>query len=205
MNLYTYSGDDLSLLKAVKDFRDAVGNTRTYALLYSASECRIAVVEETNGEIQFVSVKDRRRETLDSKTVFEARVFNETAELRWLHTENGRGNVAVITEHAKLNLFNNTRPDEQEIAGPPLSQTYLIWGKRTDAHEIDGWNQFSTARIGALEMPVNGVDRQESACFTALEYFKEYDDGNVAVLDERLTGISPIGREKKQEEGKNNG
>ena len=75
----------------------------------------------------------------------------------------------------------------------PIKQKYLIWGEKIKgATNPKGWTQFGTARIGTFYVPIEVEKVQNYAQFEAVEYVKEYADGNIAVCDERLTGISEV-------------
>lgn len=207
MTLYTYTAKDLTLAASVEKFcKKMAGDVKSYALLYAPRYCQLAIVESSNAAFQ-ISVVEKREpnklETMvfDETDVFEARIFNSRAELRWLQEADGKGRASVISEDGALSVFD-VEPSEESIT-ESYPQQYVVWGKSTDAPEIKGWTQFATARIGALEVPVSNVGKRGAACFTALEYFKEYEDGNVGVCDERLTGIQVLAA--KPSEVQNNG
>jgi CRISPR-associated protein (TIGR03984 family) len=69
-----------------------------------------------------------------------------------------------------------------------IRQRYLLWGKRAE-DPSGGWTRLTTARIGSINVPaVDGLRFQ----ICALEYLSEYDDGNVAVAEERLLALEPF-------------
>jgi CRISPR-associated protein (TIGR03984 family) len=157
----------------------AVGGT-AYAILYTPSNCHLALVNEDgkffkeDGEVQ-------------PELIFEARIFNAQAELRWLK---GYG-AAIITD----DTFKN---DKDYVDTNP--QNYLLWGQSTGNFSADEkWTQFGEARIGAFFVPAPKIAPRGYAQITAVEYLKKYEDGNVAVADERLTGIKPYDVEVKQD------
>lgn len=158
------------------------------ALLYAPHKCFLATVN-SNGKFQ-----DNTSE-IDASTVFEARVFNEAAELRWLNKENGKGAAVVLCEDNTKKFFDETKPDDKIYAKIDPPQTYLLWGQSA-AESKNGWTKFAEARIHPFFVPIDGVaakdiDKAEKprAQFTAVEYLGEYEDGNVAVCEERLKGI----------------
>jgi CRISPR-associated protein (TIGR03984 family) len=158
-------GNEITLIKAVEGFEED-----SYAILYSPKKCHLAIFDGTkfidaNGEI-------------DVSDVYEARVFNADKELRWLNESDGKGNSIIISD---ANL-----PD----AIGTIPQNYLLWGKKNGA-SLNGWTQFAEARIGAFYVPVTLVNK-EYAVFKAIEYLGEFEDGNVAVFEERLMGISEV-------------
>src|SRR5205085_5137253 len=112
--------------------------------------------------------------------IFEARIFNTQAELRWLKS----CGAAIITEET-------FKSDKDFVGTNP--QSYLLWGQSTGKPSDDGkWTQFGEARIGAFFVPVPRVAEKGYAQITAVEYLKKYEDGNVAIVDERLLGIEAI-------------
>lgn len=156
--------EQVTLSNAVKDF-----DANSYAILYAPKSCFLALFDGTN----FV---DENNNPIDISDVFEARVFNADKELRWINETNGKGKSTIISD---ANF-----PDATVI-----EQKYLFWGKR-NGQSSNGWTQFAEARIGAFYVPK--VINTDYAQFTAVEYLGEYEDGNVAVVDERLTGISEV-------------
>src|SRR5205085_8831409 len=61
------------------------------ALLYAPHKCFLALVND-NGRFE-----DSTGE-IDASVVFEARIFNAAAELRWLNKEDGEGAAVVLVE-----------------------------------------------------------------------------------------------------------
>lgn len=157
------------LIDAINDFdKDSI------AILYSPGKCYLAIFD---GE-KFVD-KDGE---IFIEDVFEARVFNSQKEFRWLNQTDGKGKYVIISDE--------TYPKSLE----KLDQTYLLWGQSTGEKSVDGiWTQFAEARIGAFYVPNVSLDEEGYAHFTAVEYLQEFEDGNVAVVDERLTGILEVG------------
>ena len=138
----------------------------SYAILYSPKECHLAKFDG-NG---FLDVNGE----IDVSEVYEARVFNSDKELRWVE-----GFEPVEISDAK---FSDCEKNEDI--------KYLFWGKK-NGEPSNGWTEFAEARIGKFFVPKE--INSEYAQFTAVEYLKEFKDGNVAVFDERLTGISEVG------------
>jgi len=151
---------------------------KTYALLYAPDKCYLALVD---GSGKF-EVRDNESR-FDVEKLFEARVFNREKELRWL-----RGYPEAI-------ISNEPFEGDEKYAGK-LNQAYVLWGQRLGDTK-DGWTKFGTARIGAFHVPVELNSDEPYARFTAIEYLKKYEDGNVAVVDERLTGIEGYRGEPK--------
>ncbi len=145
--------------------------TESYAILYAPKKCYLALFDgekfvDENGEIEI-------------KDVYEARIFNSEKELRWLSS----GETATLSD---ANFVN-----EKEFVDKNENQKYLLWGQSTGKSN-GNWTQFAEARIGAFFVPIANVADKDYAQFTTVEYLKEFEDGNVAVFEERLTGISEV-------------
>lgn len=158
------------LSQCVNDFVSSVGPLqKIFAVLYAPDKCYLTLVD-SSGNFELKDNVSR----FDVNKIFEARVFNADRELRWL-----RGYGTLIISDASF--------AGGDFVGK-LDQRYLLWGKSADKSQ-DRWTIFATARIGAFHVPVELKPNESYARFTAVEYLKKYDDGNVAVVDERLTGI----------------
>lgn len=138
----------------------------SYAILYAPKKCYLARFDGA----KFVDEKGEIK--VEEVGVYEARIFNSEKELRWLSS----GEMKIISD---ADFPNSTK----------LDQNYLLWGKKSDL-TANGWTQFAEARIGAFFVPKE--ISTDYAQFTAVEYLSEFEDGNVAVIDERLTGISEV-------------
>lgn len=189
-------------------FRDALKQCANLlvsapALLYTPQWCGFAqfdavgrlVAADGKPAEEFVDKPDDFRES-----VFEARVFNQQVELRWLHKRNGEGRAVLLSddgEDAKLDDYFAELPQLTELPKldkiiETIPQTYLLWGEGIEVTEKDrpapGWSRLTTARIGRLHVPLAendvGTGRVQ---LVAREYLGEVDQhGNVAVVEERL-------------------
>ncbi len=174
-----------------------------YALLYAPRRCHLALLK-TGGKFYGASFSHSNgalhEEAINPDSIYEARIFNSHAELRWLNHTDKEGGACVVLSEADVSDFFSTgnqanQPDIESPAVPHkmfdtiTDRTYLIWGESTK-HTEDSWTQFATARIGAFAVPVGNLKQHSRAHFTAVEYLKIYTDGNVGVFDERLTGIA---------------
>ena len=161
--------------KFVLDSKLPESEFKTYAIFYASNKCFLGLVNE-NGEIDVQNDKN-----FDINKVFEARIFNKNAELRWL-----KGFDEKIIKDSD---FSN----DQELL-KPIKQKYLIWGEKIkDEANPKGWTQFGTARIGTFYVPIEIDSNKNYAQFEAIEYLmSENENGNVFVIDERLTGISEV-------------
>ena len=166
-----------SLKKSIKEFADSFGEKfpiETFAILYAPKKCFLGLVNK-DGNIE---VKDNV-DKFNIDKVYEARVFNSEKELRWLSS----GETETLTDNCLKKV--------ESFANVIENQKYLLWGQSTGATSGD-WTQFAEARIGAFFVPLKNVAEKGYAQFTAIEYLKEFADGNVAVFEERLTGISEV-------------
>ena len=154
-----------SLKTSVENFAENHYREKTFALLYASNKCFLGLVDKAGN----IDVKDNA-DKFDLEKVFEARVFNENTELRWLK---GFGEKIIS--------------DDDFSDCTKLDHFYLIWGKKNDSPK-DNWTQFATPRIGTFYVPKS--INTEYAQFTAVEYLRTEDEnGNVFVTDERLKGI----------------
>lgn len=158
-------------------------NTPVPALLYAPDKCRFALCE--NGLF-----RGPHGETINVDRVYEARIFNDRAELRWLNDPTPQGNhraVILVDEDVSKQLAD-WQMRRQPIRRT-LPQTYLLWGQGTGSAN-GNWSRLSTARIGTLDVPLPGVPSQANVLLHSIEYLVEREHGNVVVFDERLIGLS---------------
>lgn len=184
--LYSRRTENESLEQSISEFVKIFGSG--FGVLYTPRSCFLAKLD-TAGQLCASSGKEAAPEVLrqaDLDIVFEARIFNSAAELRWLNSSNGLGPAVTLTETKES---GEVVPNVYARIDPP--NDYLLWGRSTGV-TIDGWTQFAEARIGAFFVPLKDVPDQSYARFTAYEYLGVYEDGNVAVADERLTGIEIV-------------
>lgn len=180
----------LTLPQAVQQYQTILTPPHglAYALLYDPQRCCFAELTATG------TLRDAQGEEVATATVFEAYLFNATAELRWLHQRAGGGRVAVLSENDALGLFGGS-PRREETVGC-IPQHYLLWGEGTPTAFPTGWSQLAEARIGAFAVPVRQVGEHGRVQLTAIEYLKAYRYGNVGVCEERLTGLVVADKER---------
>lgn len=184
------SKSNISLLGALGKCKGTLADS--VAILYSPSFCKFAKFE--NGKLM-----DEKLQDLDISTVFEARVFNPHAELRWLNVSNGQGRAVLISEENISQYLDDEIEDLTTVDDGIIEQTYLLWGKgvvRSPSTSPD-WSRLSAARIGGLDVPIAGIQTKQQVKLIAREYIGlcegdagEY--GNVAVLEERLIKLEPL-------------
>jgi CRISPR-associated protein (TIGR03984 family) len=127
--------------------------------------------------------------TVDLGPVFEARVFSNEAELRWLAETDGVGKAVVLAETELSTLASEGWKRESYVV-TKQSCEYILWGRGTGKF-TNGWGGVSAARIGTIPLPLK-VEENKCAILKTIVYFcKELPntDGNCVVLDERLLGL----------------
>jgi CRISPR-associated protein (TIGR03984 family) len=123
--------------------------------------------------------------------VFEARVFSERGELRWLAGD-GSGRAALLFDDAPQELPDRWEPAAAIPYRDRFRRPYLLWGRQVPP-ATPGWTRLDEARVGPRDIPAGGGPYLR---LEAWEYVGERD-GNACVLAERLVAIRPYqpGRE----------
>ncbi|QKD83389.1 TIGR03984 family CRISPR-associated protein [Thermoleptolyngbya sichuanensis A183] len=201
--LYRQSKMDISLEDALNQVKDLMSGA--IALLYSPQACSFGRFE-SNGQVticcnskQGNSKQDWQEQTLDLSSVFEARVFNERAELRWLSIPGSKGKAVLISE---TNLEKKFADDTNELNYlKAVEQKYLLWGEplnKVKQPAPANWSILSAARIGAMPVPISpGSNNQTVVELHSREYLGEIEPyGNVAVQEERLMKLTWISTKK---------
>lgn len=186
VTLYTYRSNALlPLNEAVRNCKDILEGA--IALLYSPDSCKFLWLK--NGEFEYPSKQEKEHHRLD--TVFEARVFSQDYELRWLNRNNGRGDAVLLSEsNREIKNFSLLIPKRCEA----IEQKYLLWGEPIINPENiqEGWQRLAEARIGKLNIPIteNLIDKQQRVYLKSCEYISTVDHyGNVGVIEERLVQL----------------
>jgi CRISPR-associated protein (TIGR03984 family) len=188
--LYSYQAKDLTFAEAISACGDQLEGA--ISLLYSPSACRL--LKLVDGEFQdaeYQSIKDS--ELMD---VFEARVFTEDCELRWVNYKAGRGpSVLLSPAEQTVKQFTLLEAREYEI----LEQKYLLWGKKAkNQPSQEGWQRLSEARIGNRDIPYpEKLTDEQRICLITHEYMAEliYQGkdreirGNYTIIEERLVKL----------------
>ncbi len=181
-NLKTLNGrksQDISLQDAIAACQDHFNNS-AIALLYSPTACQFAKL--AGGSLQDATGGD-----IKTDQIFEARIFNETSELRWLNISSGKGYAVLISQDDISGLFKNECNLKYFEC---LPQQYVLWGEEMSnpSKEPNGWSRLGAARIGAMDVPIADITTSgQQAILKVIEYLQEVDDhGNVAVVEERL-------------------
>ena len=179
--LVVYTRTGVSLEDAVRGYVKVAGGSGAIGLLYTPQQCLLARLQDGAW-----CGPDGHPIRLDA--VFEARGFNELAELRWLRDPGpDRAHQAVIlAEKDRLPGLDDWSSEPLRAIVHTIAQTYLLWGEGTGRRPADGWSELATARIGALCVPVAGVQQHQRVLLHAREYVTEGDHGNAVVIEERL-------------------
>jgi len=169
--LHTAARDGLTFSEALTHAPDGV------ALL--SSPWRYQVVLVHNGRVL------SRGDEPDLTEIFEARIFNERAELRWLHTGDGRGRAVLLSEDAAALSADFPERDGTVHAAEVLEGQYLLWGRVVGGG--DGWTALAAERIGTIHIPVDIPRQPEYAALTTREYVaRDPRHGNAYIAEERL-------------------
>ena len=165
-----------------------------FGLLYSSDKCRL--IRMTSTELLAAQNSD-----IKLQNVFELRIFNEAFEFRWLHEHSSNGRAVIVSESklAKPSIGDWIIEFVSDVESQ-AAHGYQLWGKALSESEADGWTILTDAQIGELRVPLSGLATDQRVALTALEYLGVADDdGNMIVVEERLTGlkaVDKVGREK---------
>jgi CRISPR-associated protein (TIGR03984 family) len=123
--------------------------------------------------------------------VYEARVFHERAELRWLRDpRHDSGHTTVVLTDGSCAVNLPPLPFEVPLV-QAVEQSYVLWGRPAARGEhASGWTRLTAARIGGLDVPRNDVRDGQRVAIRSLEYLGQLAHGNVAVVEERLCGLT---------------
>lgn len=183
--LFVYTRQGLSLADALSAFSTVIVSDGATAILYSPRRCDLATLAN-----EVLHGPDGQ--PVDLASVFEARVFNETAELRWLNDPGPEQchRAAILTEQDRAGMLADWEPEkDRRTVIETLPQTYLLWGEGTGRPVSNGWSELATARIGGLRVPVGNVGRNGRVLLHSVEYIVEAEHGNAVVYDERLVRL----------------
>jgi CRISPR-associated protein (TIGR03984 family) len=185
LNLYGQSESDISLEATLKkDFRNLL--TGAIGLFYSPQACQFGRICE-DGIVEVL--KGDKPDHLDLSNVFEARIFNRTAELRWLNVLGEGGKAVLLSEDENLPPILK-KPMEPINYREKLEQTYLLWGEPIDRKPPANWEFLATARIGTLAIPQPEREKGDYVVLNSREYLSAGDCGNVSIVQERLVNLT---------------
>jgi CRISPR-associated protein (TIGR03984 family) len=193
MALYRRANNNVDLQAALEQCSEVLLNDFAIALLYTPAWCGFAQIGPTANDWRIPPQVDRR---LDRDSIFEARIFSERAELRWLKDWPNKGRAALISE---LDISGYLGAGADTMQGDNfIDQTYLLWGEGIEAtNELpERWSRLAMARVGTLDVPYPLDDRpivserNQRIHLVAREYLNVIDEhGNVAVVEERLVKL----------------
>jgi len=113
--------------------------------------------------------------------VFELRAFTALAELRWWHTiDFDRGTALILQE---------VRSGEHGAEMYPLlsRSRQLLWGTAVESRH--GWTTLRDSRIADFVVPIQNVQVGHRVRLELIDYVTRDEHGNVAVVEQRLTGL----------------
>jgi CRISPR-associated protein (TIGR03984 family) len=133
-------------------------------------------------------------------SLFEIRVFDEHAELRWLRNAN-LGTCVLVAENSNdfteaASALPGLVPTKTERAfTDSVSLNYFVWGESVGLVG-DGpsgiWTKLSNTRIGSQLVPIEAATGS-LVVVNACEYIGiENQFGNAAVIEERWLGLASI-------------
>jgi CRISPR-associated protein (TIGR03984 family) len=183
-SLFTFTMKGLMLSDALRSFVATTGSHHAAAILFSPRQCLL-------GAIAYGVLTDSNGSPLDVTTVFEARVFSESSEFRWLNdpSPEQQHRAAIVTEQDLSSELHDWNFSQQDDVIDRLDQTYLLWGEGTGRPMNNGWSELATARIGALSIPIGNASRKDRVLLHSFEYLVESEHGNVIIFDERLSKL----------------
>lgn len=151
---------------------------------------------------------DGSQETkIDLTVPYEARIFDEHAELRWVHEKGGKGTAVIIADNQGSGLggVSVSEGDGWTSEDPgwsdSLERRYLLWPTvKTDgtAETHSEWTRIGSARVGSMWIP--GTFNADHVCLEVREYLAVGEDGNVSVVAERYVKLGDCQTEEDQEE-----
>lgn len=178
--LYRQTLESVRLEDALKGF--AAELPEATALLYSPAWCRLVRWQEG-------ALHGPGQASIDCRAVFEARIFAEAGELRWLHESGGRGRASYVAE-ARPSVTMGTLHEQPCI--DRLEQGYLLWGSAQSVDANAGWARMALARVGAFDVPVREAQPGKRVRLKTIEHLARAEHGNTIVCDERLVGLEVV-------------
>jgi CRISPR-associated protein (TIGR03984 family) len=186
VTLHQASLNSVTLLEALEQYRKCFDTA--VGLFYSPAKCHF-------GKVRGQTVANEQGEVAILTGVFEARIFNDNAELRWLQQSAGLGKAVLLFELNDVMQTYVQKDSEPLQAIHSISQEYILWGQGNARSAFNGWSYLSEARIGQIAVPISNIGTRERVALRVKEYLQECDDqGNVAVVEERIISLtkSPV-------------
>ena len=186
--LHRWTGVDMSLADALSPLTAMADPS--FALFYTPEVCVIARL--LKGAWWGRTARGHQQTALEDASIYEARAFNCHLEVRWQH-DHGARRSAVLAETKQWDLGTNYQALDSIDSESHRTQ-HLLWGSVSGTSE--GWTALVEQRIGSLWIPVEGGPRGTHVVLEGCEYWTRATDGNVAVIEERLTGFAPYRPDK---------
>lgn len=196
--LYSRTSENITLKGTIDECHTKLEGA--IGIIYSPQSCQLVKLDSEGnlwGYNRYHRQEKYEKIELDypKSSIFEAIIFNEDYELRWLNENEGKGKAVIISEENLDNCLDK-KLDDLSIMDT-FKQQYLLWGEKAKTELAQqGWQKLSSARIGSLNVPINQeiFDNQRVYLHT-VEYLKSVDEyGNVAVIEERLRLINLEGK-----------
>lgn len=175
--LYSFYQDHITLEDSIKLYMQGMDNSQdVIGFLYTPEKAFFSIPDRLG---RFSSPPG-----IHYSTVFEARFFNEQAELRWLKEQGDHGRMVILTERSNWDGLPNF--NSQNFLDKCFNQ-YVLWGIEDKVRSTSEWLCLHEDRIGELMVPY--IPTEGNVYLKTIEYFGRFDDfGNVAVTEERLIG-----------------
>lgn len=175
----------------------SAGFTSGVALLASADAYRVArwdgrrlLVPAVGGETEAELPATGRG------AVFEVRMFDGVAELRWVNRAAGFGRAVVLSEQSERVDGTLAKPLAPLVVVHSIDTSYLLWGSAAaEAGSVPkAWTRLLEARIGRLDVPLPSAETQlgDRVLLDTVEYVVTDDHGNAYVAEELLVGLRAV-------------
>jgi CRISPR-associated protein (TIGR03984 family) len=128
---------------------------------------------------------------VDLDECFEARIFGEWGELRWLSQFGPTSTVAVGLAVPAMPSVG--RPLKPRQGSHQIRVSHIVWGSALQNVDGEDWTTMVERRIGTIHVPIAGVLEHERVSLSSVEYVARADYGNAVVAEELLTGFEVIG------------
>ena len=192
--LYGQAENNLSLQASLDKVKTSALLEGAVGLFYSPRSCAVGRMK-ASGEIETLRKVNNEWSVkpLGLASVFEAKLFTQSAELSWLNnsTDVGGRTVLVTPDKTEKTFFEQSleMPDIYDV----LPQSYLVWGQYDSDSErvpIENWTIVSTSQVGQLAVPVTAQANRGFASLKTQEYLASDRHGNAYVKYERLLNLS---------------
>ncbi|MCT1563142.1 MULTISPECIES: CRISPR-associated protein Csx19 [Corynebacterium] len=108
-------------------------------------------------------------------TAFEAIFFGDARQVTWRHESDGEGTSFVSEDPTDLES---------------VDQQQLLWGTAVSGSKSENWTLTTDSRIGALAIPIGGVEPGTSLCLVQRTHIKVGEYGNCYPYKSRLVHLT---------------